>query len=170
MIFFEPPNHLTKFFVRSVRDLIAKAGGPTDARGSGNAVRFPKQGDSLNTVTIVATKSVAEKIQKALQKELAALESRIVWGVAVAQSAHAGIIGKGASALQELQRKFGVKVVVPGWNEYTSSGEVINPQDVADAPESDIVKILGPKDAAIACAEEISVSTISLHSLIQVFN
>ncbi|SCV69949.1 BQ2448_1343 [Microbotryum intermedium] len=140
----------------SIRELIAKAGGPTDARASGNTVRFPRQGEADDKVTITAPKAVAERIRAALEKEVANLKSRVVWGVVVPQSAHASIIGKGASALQEFQRKHGVKVVMPGWKDYAEAGEIENAADVADAAQNDTVKIVGPKETAVAAAAELS--------------
>ncbi|SGY13363.1 BQ5605_C010g05845 [Microbotryum silenes-dioicae] len=140
----------------SIRELIVKAGGPTDARASGNTVRFPSQGEADDKVTITAPRAVAEKIRASLEKEVANLKSRVVWGVVVPQSAHASIIGKGASALQEFQRKHGVKVVMPGWKDYAETGEIENAADVADAAQNDTVKIVGPKEAAVAAAAELS--------------
>lgn len=140
----------------TVRELIANAGGPVDGRASGNTVRFPRQGDATDEVVITAPKAVAEKIRDALEKEVASLKSRIVYGVAVPQSQHASIIGKGASAIQELQRKHGVKVTMPSWNEYAQAGEIVNPEDVADAPAGDIIKVVGPKEAAVAAAADLA--------------
>ncbi|GAA6042314.1 hypothetical protein JCM8097_003839, partial [Rhodosporidiobolus ruineniae] len=136
----------------SIRDLITRCGGPTDARASGNTVRFPRQGDAKDTVVITAPSSVAAKIREALEAEVAQLASRVVWGVVVPQPNHAAVIGKGAQALQELQRKHGVKVVMPGWNDYAQAGEIANPDDVAEADERDIVKVVGPKESVLAAA------------------
>lgn len=139
----------------SIRDLIARCGGPTDARASGNTVRFPRQGDGKDTVTITAPSAVAEKIRAALEREVELLKSRVVWGVVVPHQAHAAVIGKGAQALQDLQRKHGVKVVMPGWNDYASAGEPENQDDLAEADARDLVKVIGPKDAALAAATDL---------------
>ncbi|GAA6056085.1 hypothetical protein JCM3770_001962 [Rhodotorula araucariae] len=139
----------------SIRELIARCGGPTDARASGNTVRFPRQGDGKDTVVITAPSAVATKIRDALEHEVALLKSRVVWGVVVSHQAHAAVIGKGAQALRDLQRKHSVKVVMPGWNDYASAGEPENLADLADADERDLIKVIGPKDAALAAAEEL---------------
>ncbi|GAA6060733.1 hypothetical protein JCM10212_003777 [Sporobolomyces blumeae] len=141
----------------SIRDLIARCGGPTDGRASGNMVRFPRQGDPSNTVTITAPSAIASKIKAALDKEIEALASRVVWGVVVPQPNHAAVIGKGASALQELQRKHGVKVYMPGWNDYAQAGDVENgdEEEVAGAEEKDVVKVVGPKDSVLAAATDL---------------
>ncbi|GAA5859930.1 hypothetical protein JCM8547_004392 [Rhodosporidiobolus lusitaniae] len=139
----------------AIRELISCCGGPTDARASGNTVRFPRQGDAKDTVTITAPSAVANKIKEALEAEVAQLASRVVWGVVVPQAAHAAVIGKGAQALQDLQRKHGVKVVMPGWNDYAQAGAAENQEDVADAAEQDVVKVVGPKEAVLAAAEAL---------------
>jgi hypothetical protein len=155
------PEVETDFMIDLVRDLITKCGGPTDARGSGNTVRFPKQGESADTVTIRATKSVAAKIKSALEGIVATLQSRIVYAVAIPSTSHASIIGKAAVALQEIQNKYAVKVIFPGWKEYESTGVPVNAEDVKDANEKDIIKIVGSKEVAIAAAEEMSVRLFS---------
>ncbi|BGP49126.1 hypothetical protein JCM10450v2_005006 [Rhodotorula kratochvilovae] len=139
----------------SIRELIARCGGPTDARASGNTVRFPRQGDGKDIVVITAPSAVASKIRDALEHEVALLKSRVVWGVVVSHQAHAAVIGKGAQALQDLQRKHGVKVVMPGWNDYASAGEPENQADLVDADARDLVKVIGPKDAALAAATDL---------------
>lgn len=139
--------------------MIARCGGPSDARASGNTVRFPRQGDESNgnTVTITAPKAVAEKIRAELLKDVASLKSRVVWGVVVPRTLHPSVIGKGASALQELQRKHGVKIIMPGWNDWATTGEVANPEDVKGATPDDLVKLVGPREATIAAAADLSV-------------
>jgi len=140
-----------------VRDLITRSGGPTDGRASGNMVRFPRQGDSSNTVTITAPTSIANKIQAELEKEISSLASRVVWGVVVAQPNHAAVIGKGAQALQELQRKHGVKIYMPGWNDYAQAGEVENQDEseISQAEEKDLVKVVGPKESVLAAQTDL---------------
>ncbi|CEQ41961.1 SPOSA6832_03731 [Sporobolomyces salmonicolor] len=143
----------------NIRDLIARCGGPSAARASGNMVRFPRQGEASDKVIITAPSPVASKIRAALEAEVASLASRVVWGVVVPQGNHAAVIGKGAQALQELQRKHGVKVFMPGWNDYAQAGEVENKDELADANEKEIVKVVGPKEAALAAAEDLKAVT-----------
>ncbi|KAM0748974.1 hypothetical protein T439DRAFT_58756 [Meredithblackwellia eburnea MCA 4105] len=142
----------------NIREIITKAGGPTDARASANAVRFPRPGDeaSGNTVVITAPSAIAAKIKAALEKEVASLQSRVVWGVVVPHTLHASVIGKGASALQELQRKHTVKIIMPGWNDYPTAGEIANPEDCQDAPAGDVVKLIGPRESVVAAAADLS--------------
>ena len=121
-------------------------------------VRFPRQGDSSNTVLIVAPSSIAHKIESELSKEISSLASRVVWGVVVPQPNHAAVIGKGAQNLQETQRKHGVKIYMPGWNDYAQAGEVENKSEdseVEQAQEKDLVKIVGPKESVLAAAKEL---------------
>ncbi|GAA5877249.1 hypothetical protein JCM3774_000129 [Rhodotorula dairenensis] len=139
----------------NIRELIARCGGPSDARASGNTVRFPRQGDERQTVTITAPSAVATKIKEALEAEVASLASRVTWGVVVSNQNHAAVIGKGAQSLRDLQRKHGVKVIMPGWDEYATSAAPENQEELAEADERDIVKVLGPKEAVIAAAADL---------------
>jgi predicted PilT family ATPase len=139
----------------NIRELIARCGGPSDARASGNTVRFPRQGDERQTVTITAPSAVATKIKEALEAEVASLASRVTWGVVVPNQNHAAVIGKGAQSLRDLQRKHGVKVIMPGWDEYATSAAPENQDELAEADERDIVKVLGPKEAVIAAAADL---------------
>ena len=139
----------------NIRELIARCGGPSDARASGNTVRFPRQGDERQTVTITAPSAVATKIKEALEAEVASLASRVTWGVVVPNQNHAAVIGKGAQSLRDLQRKHGVKVIMPGWDEYATSAAPENQDELAEADERDIVKVLGPKEAVITAAADL---------------
>lgn len=140
----------------AIRELIARCGGPTEPRASGNTVRFPRQGEEpADEVTIKGPKAVVEKIKKALLAEVATLVSRIVYGVVVPHSGHATVIGKGAATLQEIQLKHSVRILVPGWKEYESTGAVINADEIKDASEKDIIKVVGTKEAALAASVDI---------------
>ncbi|GAA5992281.1 hypothetical protein JCM10908_000405 [Rhodotorula pacifica] len=139
----------------NIRELIARCGGPSDARASGNTVRFPRQGDERQIVTITAPSAVATKVKEALEAEVASLASRVTWGVVVPNQNHAAVIGKGAQSLRDLQRKHSVKVIMPGWDEYATSAAPENQDELAEADERDIVKVLGPKEAAIAAAADL---------------
>lgn len=139
----------------NIRDLVARCGGPTDARASGNTVRFPRQGDERQTVIVTAPSAVATKVKEALEAEVAALASRVTWGVVVPNANHAAVIGKGAQSLRDLQRKHGVKIIMPGWDEYATSAAPENADELADAEERDIIKVLGPKEAALAAATDL---------------
>lgn len=46
---------------------------------------------------------------------------------------------------------------MPGWNEYEAAGEVVNAEDVEGGEAQDLIKILGPREAAAACAAQLSV-------------
>ena len=144
-----------------------RSGGPSDVRASANTVRFPKQDEPADTVTIRGPKAIVEKVQKALASEVANLQSRIVLAVAVSHTLHASIIGKAAVHLQELQRKHGVKVIFPGWKEYESTAPVTNPDDIKNAEPKDIVKIFGPKTGAVAAAAELSVRSFLSSALLR---
>lgn len=118
-------------------------------------VRFPRAGEADDLVVIRAPSSIASKIQAELEAQLSSLRDRVVYGVAVPQSSHARLIGRGGAGVNELQRKHGVRIVMSNWSEFRSAGELVNPQDVEGSPDTDIIKVLGSQKAAEAAAAEI---------------
>jgi len=71
-------------------------------------VRSPRQGDeATDQVRLRGDSKVVKAIQAELEKQVATLKETIVMGVVVPQSQHASKIGRGGSALQDLQRKTG---------------------------------------------------------------
>lgn len=68
----------------------------------------PKQGDeSKDQVRLRGDSKVVNKIKAELEKQVATLKETLVIGVIVPASQHASKIGRGGSALQDLQRKTG---------------------------------------------------------------
>lgn len=132
-----------------------RAGGPSDPRAAGQVVRFPGRDDTGDTVTITAPKELAEKVKAEIEKEVSELKSRVVHGVVVPQAAHAALIGRGASNLQDLQRRHNIRVLMPGRNDHANAGEPVNKADLSSASADEIVKLVGSKDAVEAAAEEI---------------
>ena len=144
-----------------VRDLIARCGGPSDAKAAGSLVRFPRAGeDTSDTVTIRAPTVLAEKIKAELEKQAASLRDRVVYGVVVPQSAHARLIGRGGVGVNELQKKYDIKILLPNssWKEASNGGEVANKEELGEFADSDLIKLLGSQSACEAAATEISVS------------
>ena len=118
-------------------------------------VRFPRAGESDDLVTIRAPSSIANKIKSELELQLASLRDRVVYGIAVPQSSHARLIGRGGAGVNELQRKHNVRIVMSNWSEFRNSGQVVNPEDIEGQADTDVIKILGSQKDAEAAAAEI---------------
>ncbi|WWD19650.1 hypothetical protein CI109_104112 [Kwoniella shandongensis] len=145
---------------QKLRDLIASAGGPSEGFKQAGLVTFPKSGDeTTDKVRLRGDSKVVKKIKEELEKQVAVLKETKVIGVVVPASQHASKIGRGGSALQDLQRKTGAVVHFPGSRQYGSIGEIENKSELGDAEESDIVKVVGTKEVIAKAAE-----------LLQVFN
>lgn len=142
-------------FTFAVREIISRAGGPSDSKAAGQMVRFPRAGESDDLVTIRAPSSIASKIKSELESQLANLRDRVVYGIAIPQSAHARLIGRGGAGVNELQRKHSVRIVMSNWSEFRTSGEVVNPDDIEGQADTDIIKVLGSQKNAEAAAAEI---------------
>jgi predicted PilT family ATPase len=118
-------------------------------------VRFPR--DGADAVTVRGPSAVAERIRTEIEAQAAALRSRIVLAVVVPRSLHASIIGRGGSAVNEIQRKHGVKVLFPGWQEHSTSPEPVNSSELEGVEPEDVVKLLGPRPACEEVAQQLRV-------------
>lgn len=68
----------------------------------------PKQGDeTTDQVRLRGDSKLVKALQAELEKQVKVLQDTVVIGVVVPQSQHASKIGRGGSALQDLQRKSG---------------------------------------------------------------
>jgi hypothetical protein len=68
----------------------------------------PKPGDDTkDQVRLRGDSKLVKALKEELEKQVAVLKETIVIGVVVPQSQHASKIGRGGSALQDLQRKSG---------------------------------------------------------------
>ncbi len=61
----------------------------------------------MDHVRLRGDSKVVKAIKADLEKQVAVLKETIIMGVVVPSSQHAGKIGRGGSALQDLQRKTG---------------------------------------------------------------
>lgn len=143
---------------RKLRDLIAAAGGPKEAKEQTGLVQFPRQGDEkADQVRLRGRDSkLVKKIQELLEKEVEQLKNTVTVGVVVPAAQHAPKIGRGGSALQDLQRRSGAEIHFPGSRRYDAIGEVSNASELGDAEAGDIVKVVGSKEAVAKAAEELS--------------
>ncbi|KAK8853234.1 hypothetical protein IAR55_003936 [Kwoniella newhampshirensis] len=141
-----------------LRDLIISAGGPTEGFKQSGLVTFPKPGDeTTDQVRLRGDSKVVKKIKEELAKQVAVLRETKVIGVIVPASQHASKIGRGGSALQDLQRKTGAVVHFPGSRQYGSIGEIENKSELGDAEAGDIVKVVGTKEVVAKAAELLQV-------------
>ncbi|WRT70206.1 uncharacterized protein IL334_007201 [Kwoniella shivajii] len=143
---------------QKLRDTIVAAGGPEEAFKQSGLVTFPKSGDSNpDVVRFRGDSKVVKKIKAELEKQVSVLKETVVIGVVVPQSQHASKIGRGGSALQDLQRRTGAVIHFPGSRQYGSVGEIENASELGDAPEGDVVKVIGTKEVVAKAAEQLQI-------------
>ncbi|WWC91688.1 uncharacterized protein L201_006634 [Kwoniella dendrophila CBS 6074] len=143
----------------NLKDIIQTAGGPQEGYKQSGLITFPKSGDeNMSLVKFRGDSKLIKKIKAELEKQLSTLKETIIVGVVVPQSQHASKIGRGGSALQDLQRKTGALIHFPGSRQYASVGEIENASELGDAPEGDIVKVIGTKEVVAKATELLQVS------------
>ncbi|ORX40578.1 hypothetical protein BD324DRAFT_9230 [Kockovaella imperatae] len=145
---------------QKLRDLVASVGGPTEGYNQAGLITFPKQGDeATDQVRLRGDSKLVNAIKAELEKQVKVLKETIVVGVVVPSSHHATKIGRGGSALQDLQRKTGTTIHFPGSRQYSSVGEPENASELGDAPSTDIVKVIGRKEDCAKAAEQLQTVT-----------
>ncbi|KAL7418419.1 hypothetical protein Q5752_006877 [Cryptotrichosporon argae] len=144
---------------QKLRDLITAAGVPSEGYKQAGLVTFPRQGDeTADQVRLRGDRKVVEKLEAELERQVAVLKDTVTVAVVVPAAQHASKIGRGGSALQDLQRKTNTAVHFPGSRQYKSVGAPENADELGDADEGDIVKVVGTRDAVKAAAELLSVA------------
>ncbi|WVN90844.1 uncharacterized protein L203_106087 [Cryptococcus depauperatus CBS 7841] len=142
-----------------LRDLIASCGGPTEGYKQAGLITFPKTGDeATDKVKLRGDSKLIKKIKIELEKQVAILKETVTIGVVVPSAQHAGKIGRGGVALQDLQKKTGAVIHFPGSRQYGSVGAIENKVELGDASESDIVKVSGTKTATQKAADLLQAS------------
>ena len=123
-------------------------------------LRSPKQGDSaMDQVRLRGDTKLVNAIKAAFEQQIKTLKETIVVGVVVPSSQHATKIGRGGSALQDLQRKTNTAIHFPGSRQYASVGEIENKDELESADAGDIVKVMGSKEGCAQAAEQLQTVT-----------
>lgn len=90
-----------------LKEIVVTAGGPSDGRQQAGLVSFPKSGEDTSEVRLRGEPALVAKISAELGRIVSELKDRVIVGVSVPVPAHASKIGRGGSALQDLQKKTG---------------------------------------------------------------
>ncbi|CCU99760.1 unnamed protein product [Malassezia sympodialis ATCC 42132] len=128
-----------------LRDLIVRAGGPSEPRAQAQMVRFAR--DRSDAVTVRAEQGVAQRIAELLQSEARALAERVVHGAVVPPRLHGQLVARGGRRNSPWQQEHGVQIVLPNWREYAELEAPANATDLVDADPAHIVKVLGGRES-----------------------
>ncbi|KAL4402923.1 RNA binding protein [Malassezia pachydermatis] len=139
---------------QNLRDLIQRAGGPSDAKAQAQMVRFPRGGGS-DEVSVRASKELAAKVAELLQAHAQGLADRVVYGAVAPPTTHSQLIARGGRRHSPWLTEHGVQVIVPNWREFAELGTPANEEELKDADPSHVVKVHGPKDAVPKVLDEI---------------
>jgi polyribonucleotide nucleotidyltransferase len=97
----------------NLRDLVVKAGGPEDPSARARMVRFPKNGDAPNEITLKGPQKVVDKIAKLVEKAVGNADSQHSLIVNVPSDTVKMVIGRGGSKRSELETKYSVTIDIP---------------------------------------------------------
>ncbi|RXK40531.1 hypothetical protein M231_02183 [Tremella mesenterica] len=143
---------------QKIRDLVVACGGPAEGSKQTGMVTFPKAGDEHpDQVRLRGDSKLVQALSTELTKQASILSQTIIIGVPVPSSHHASKIGRGGSALLDLQRKTGTTIHFPASRQYNFVGEISNTSELTNADPKDIVKVIGTKEACEAAAETLRV-------------
>ncbi|CAO1623859.1 unnamed protein product [Sympodiomycopsis kandeliae] len=142
---------------QGIRDLVAKATGSSsaDPRASTQLVQFPRRGEQNADVVIVRGPSaLAKKVKEQLEAAAKVFTDRVCHGVAVSPDQQRLLIGRGGSRRSELEGQFKVRMIFPGRSEHAQE-DIVNANEVGNAPNDHIIKILGKEEDVDAIKKEI---------------
>ncbi|KAI5807382.1 hypothetical protein DFH27DRAFT_545989 [Peziza echinospora] len=100
----------------TLREIVEKAGGPTDRHAQARMVHFPTIESTDNVITLEGNAAVVEKIAEAINKIVSEKQSQVQAVVDVPADKHWKLIGRGGSVRQELEGRFKVNIDVPRQN------------------------------------------------------
>lgn len=125
----------------TIRDIVAKAGGPEDSALRTHMVRFPKAGETSNEIVLKGSKKIIDKIAKAISKIVGDADSQHTETILVAKDQVRMIIGRGGSKKSELESRYKVAIDIP------RAGAL----DSSQVP----VKVLGTEEAVAQAVVDI---------------
>jgi len=97
----------------NLRNIIAEAGGPTDARERARMVQFPRADSDINTIRLEGDGAVVAKIVAAIQSFVSVRENQISEIVDVPPARHGLLIGRGGETRKGLEKELNVSISVP---------------------------------------------------------
>lgn len=97
------------------------------------------------------------KLKAELEKLVATLRDNVVLGVDIPAAQHRILIGRGGQNLNEIEKKFSVKIQFPGSRTYTQVGEPENVADLGEAEAGNIVKVSGSRAACEKAVADLKV-------------
>jgi rRNA processing protein Krr1/Pno1 len=107
------PIILTRIAGANIRKIVTEAGGPDDNRAIARIVRFPKPGDSDNSIRVEGSKTLVDKIVAAIEAQAKQKDDQVTEHVDVPQDKHRLLIGRGGETRRNLEAKFNVSLDIP---------------------------------------------------------
>ncbi|KAG0256577.1 hypothetical protein DFQ27_005662 [Actinomortierella ambigua] len=130
----------------TLREIIAKAGGPAETSAQAGLVKFQ---NSNNAVLLKGDKTVVEKIKQQMLEMVAEQDAWTTIVVAIPAKQHRQVIGPQFSNVREIENKYNVRIQFPNKNTQNSPSTTDSEGGASGAsavPASDRVTIKGLRD------------------------
>ncbi|KIW04307.1 uncharacterized protein PV09_04600 [Verruconis gallopava] len=97
----------------NIRKIVLDAGGPDDARMIARIVRFPKPGDTDNSIRVEGNKAMVDKIVSTIESYAKQRDEQVSDHIDVPADKHRLLIGRGGETRRNLESKFNVSIDIP---------------------------------------------------------
>ncbi|KAK0629124.1 hypothetical protein B0T17DRAFT_505715 [Bombardia bombarda] len=117
----------------NLRDMVAKAGGPT-GRELARTIQFPKQDADGNTIKVEGRTDVVDKIIAQIEALVSERQSQVTEVLDVPTEKHRTLIGRGGDVKRGLESEFKVAIDIPRQGSGQTSVKIVGkPADVEKA-------------------------------------
>lgn len=127
----------------NLRDMIVKAGGPTDRALQARMIKFPRGPSAEPAVILNGPGEIVDAIATELERQVAEIANRVEDEIQVPQSQHRRLIGREGAVRRDLERRHQVTLVIPRLGGGGSG------------PAEDIVRVQGRREGVDQAREEI---------------
>ena len=105
-------------------------------------VRFPRQGEQSNTLTVKGTQDVVDAIVKEIEDFVTKRDNQVVEVVDVPLRLHRNLIGQGGANRAEFEKKHGVQMNVPRQNENKTGVRLTGPAESVAAAKEQLTQLV----------------------------
>ncbi|KAF2275343.1 uncharacterized protein EI97DRAFT_501939 [Westerdykella ornata] len=115
----------------NIRQIVAAAGGPDNARELARMVRFPRADSAESTIRVEGPMDVVEKIIASIEAQVQSLENQTTETIDVSPDKHRLLIGRGGETRRAIESKFKVQLDIP---KQTATGAARNQVKITGEP------------------------------------
>ncbi|KAF2098338.1 hypothetical protein NA57DRAFT_77128 [Rhizodiscina lignyota] len=138
----------------NIRDIVIRAGGPSDSRSLARTVRFPPPNSDESTIRVEGSAAVVDKIVAELTSYAEQRATQVTDSIAVPPEKHRLLIGRGGETRRALESQFNVSLDIP---KQGTQGEAAGQVKVTGQP-SDVEKAKAHIESLVKGQEGVTVN------------